>query len=551
MVQHPSGNSSYKLATRRSVRRRMTWDSSLPDDVVSALWDSPEDVLRQGKCLQSKSRTTVARVDFASGPYLLKFHHWAGFWKTLTKSLAVSPNRRSFNDGLKLADRGVPTPLPLACVDVRLGPLNTCSYLLTEFVSGTSLYRTMRFGEPNAIAVDHFAQQVADIWQMLDEMQFCHNDLKPENLMIDDDYRVWLIDLENGRWHTDLQSLRHYQREDAKRLLHIRSWQANTNAAEKFRQRLLATQAVQAGFERIDDQFHPLKSAADVGAGTPKWLTVFIPCLNAVNDIRGCIEAVRDFADEILVADAGSNDGTLELLQNLDDCRVVRIDSLDPDIQRRAIDEASHPWVLLLEPTERVSSDLAKEIQFLLADNPSGDGFCIERRCHFFGHVIRFGDSKGYLPVRLVRRDCCALLEADQLNGKKHSEKVDKLRGTIEYRIWTIEQLTAALADSAYATANEWHARGRRPSLARVLLHAPLNFVTSYFLKLGCLDGLAGMHFALISAVFVYVRYARLWQLQHGLPHPDGEVTQPTVLKLVAPEACVEENSIVPRRKAA
>src|SRR3954464_7398468 len=175
MFQNQSDNDLNRLVTRQTVRRRMTWDRSLPEDVVSALWHSPEHVLRNGKCLQSKSRTTVARVDFASGPYLLKFHHWAGFWKTLSKSLAASPNRRSFNDGLKLADCGVPTPLPLACVDVRLGSLNTCSYLLTKFISGTSLYRTMRSGEPDSAIVDHLARQVADIWQLLDDMQFSHN----------------------------------------------------------------------------------------------------------------------------------------------------------------------------------------------------------------------------------------------------------------------------------------------------------------------------------------------------------------------------------------
>jgi hypothetical protein len=62
---------------------------------------------------------------------------------------------------------------------------------------------------------------------------------------------------------------------------------------------------------------------------------------------------------------------------------------------------------------------------------------------------------------------------------------------------------------------------------------------------------LAGLHFALISAVFVYVRYAKLWQLQHGLPHPDGEVTQPTLLERVGLEASAEENPDVARRKVA
>jgi (heptosyl)LPS beta-1,4-glucosyltransferase len=550
MFQHQSVNGSDRLATRHSVRRRMTWDRRLPDDVVSALWDSPENLLRQGKCLQSKSRTTVARVDFGSGSYLLKFHHWAGFWKTVTKSLAVSPNRRSFNDGVKLVDGGVPTPLPLACVDVRLGPLNVCSYLLTEFVSGTSLYRRMRFGEPDAAAVDHFARQVADIWHLLDDLQFCHNDLKPENLMIDDVDRVWLIDLENGRWIRDRRLLSNYQREDAKRLLHMRSWKAKPQAAERFRQRLLATPAVQA-LADAGNRHHPLESVADIGGGIPEALTVFIPCLNAVNDIRGCIEAVRDFADEILVADAGSNDGTLQQVESFADCRVIPIDSLDPDMQRRRIAEASHPWVLLIEPIERVSSDLAKEIQFLMTGSPSSDGFRIERRCHFFGHVIRFGDSAGGTPVRLVRRDCYALLDANQLKSEKRSEKITKLRCTIECRISSIEQFTAALTNSAKATANEWHARGRQPSLLRVLLHGPLNFVRSYFIKLGCLDGLAGLHFALMSAVFVYVSYAKLWQLQHGLPNPDGEVTQPTAVKLVAPEASSEESLSAQRGKAA
>ena len=73
--QISSSGGSNALATRHSVRRRMTWDRSLPDEVVAALWESPESVLRRGSCLQNKARTTVARVEFASRSYLLKYHH--------------------------------------------------------------------------------------------------------------------------------------------------------------------------------------------------------------------------------------------------------------------------------------------------------------------------------------------------------------------------------------------------------------------------------------------------------------------------------------------
>ncbi len=481
--QLSSGDGSDPLNERHSFRQWMTWHRHLPDDVVSALWENPTGVLQRGECLQIKSRTTVARVDFPSGSYLLKFHHWAGFWKTLSKSRAISPNRRSFNDGLKLADRGVPTPLPLACVDVRLGPLSVCSYLLTEFVSGTSLYRTMRYEEPTAAVVDHFARQVADIWQTLDDVQFCHNDLKPENLMIDHDDRVWLIDLENARWHTERQSLRHYQAEDAERLLHIRSWKDVPLAAEQFRQRLLQRPAVQAALAHSDNRSHPLATAANVGHNTTQGLTVLIPCLNAINDIRGCIEAVRDFADEILVADAGSNDGTCELVQSLTYCRAIRIDGLDADMHWRAIAEASHPWVLLIEPAERVSSDLAKEIQFLLASDPTSDGFRIERRSYFSGHVIRFGGFAGVMPVRLVRRTGHALPEVNQLKAENRSETVGKLRCTIDYHIWTIEQLIAALVQSATAAARESQASGRRASLVGVLFRRATELPEIVFLE--------------------------------------------------------------------
>ena len=121
------------------------------------------------------------------------------------------------------------------------------------------------------------------------------------------------------------------------------------------------------------------------------------------------MEDVRDFADEILVVVAGSNDGTWELAKSLSGCRAIRFNQFDADTQRRAIAAASHPWVLMIRPAERVSPDLAKEIQFLLASDPAGDGFCVERRNYLLVQPVRFGDLASDMPVRLVRRDgACA-----------------------------------------------------------------------------------------------------------------------------------------------
>jgi hypothetical protein len=187
---------------------------------------------------------------------------------------------------------------------------------------------------------------------------------------------------------------------------------------------------------------------------------------------------------------------------------------------------------------------LAKEIQFLLADNPTSDGYRIERRCHFFGNVIRFGDFAGDMPVRLFRRDGHVRPETDRFDVENVAKQTGKLRCTIEYCIWAIEQTIAPLSQSANAAAEESQARGRQPSFASVLFHAPLRFLRSYFLKLGFLDGLAGLYLAIWSSTFVYIRYAKLRRVQRGLPHPDN---------LVDPKACrtIGEQSIEARRKVA
>ena len=53
-------------------------------------------------------------------------------------------------------------------------------------------------------------------------------------------------------------------------------------------------------------------------------LTVIIPCKDERLNIRPCIESARLVADEILVADSGSTDGTLDIVRDLGGCRVIK-----------------------------------------------------------------------------------------------------------------------------------------------------------------------------------------------------------------------------------
>src|SRR5258706_2385215 len=109
-------------------------------------------------------------------------------------------------------------------------------------------------------------------------------------------------------------------------------------------------------------------------------LTVLIPCKDEVQHIRACIDSVRPVADEILVADSGSTDGTLEIVHGLPGCRVIQRDYVNSaDFKNWAIPQAGHEWVFVIDADERMTPQLAEEIRNLLAFPPPRNGYAVRR----------------------------------------------------------------------------------------------------------------------------------------------------------------------------
>ena len=136
-------------------------------------------------------------------------------------------------------------------------------------------------------------------------------------------------------------------------------------------------------------------------------LTVLIPCKNEHANIRSCIESVRAVADEILVADSGSTDGTMDIARALN-CRIIEREYIcSANFKNWAIPQARHEWVLIVEADERVTPELAAEIRQRLSPTPTADGFWISRLNHLMGRPIRHTDWGRDRVLRLFRRDLC------------------------------------------------------------------------------------------------------------------------------------------------
>lgn len=389
---------------RRSASWYLRYDIDLPSEFVDRLWNTPNAFLKQ-HVLQDKPRCTVARVEEPFGQYVWKRHSWGGIGRTIRRSLSCSTARRSWLDGNLLREAGVPTPRPRAFLERRIGPFKTLSYLLTDYVPGTSLYRFMRTGTPEPGVVEDFARQVAAIWQRLNEIHVQHNDFQTENFLVDPRGTLWLIDLERMCRHQNARRASRKQISDLERLLHPRNWRSYPMAAELIRQEILHTSSGQQALASANGGDHPLARPLATENRPSQLVTVMIPCGSVDDAMVECLKSVQDMADEILLIDCGAGKDIQRVARRFRNCRVVSShDRADTEVDEWAESQAKHPWILRLSPNEELSPELAREIQYVLASEPVEAAFEVLHTARLHGQWLQHGEYRGKRSLRLYRK---------------------------------------------------------------------------------------------------------------------------------------------------
>ncbi len=257
----------------------------------------------------------------------------------------------------------------------------------------------------------------------------------------------------------------------------------------------------------------------------PEKLTVLIPCKNEAKNIRPCIESVKGIADELLVADSGSSDRTVEIARECG-ARIIEREYVNPaDFKNWAIPQATHPWVFRLDADERVTPELAREIRETLAGTPKHDGYWIRRRSYIMGHEIRHSGWGSDSIIGLFRREGSRYAPV-----RVHEEvvvesgNVGRLKGLLRhYTYWSIGQWAGKVDRYATWAAEDLRDRGRRAGVSSLLFRPAFRFFRHYLLKLGFLDGKPGLLVSMFSAYSVFLKYAKLWKMREGLSQPDTE----------------------------
>ena len=234
---------------------------------------------------------------------------------------------------------------------------------------------------------------------------------------------------------------------------------------------------------------------------------------NAAPVLEPCLASLA-FADEIVLVDSGSSDATVALATGKG-ARVVQKEWLGFGRQRQfAVEQASHDWVLCVDADERVSAELARSIESALIA-PVSPVYRMARRNRFLGRWLAHGEGYPDWCARLFNR-MNARWSDDLVHekvlfavtpGTLQGDLLHEPPGGLSAWLERQNQITSLAARQAFE-------EGRHANTLHLFLSPAVRFLKFYLLRLGVLDGLAGLVHISLGCLASYMKYAKLLELQ-------------------------------------
>jgi glycosyltransferase involved in cell wall biosynthesis len=241
-------------------------------------------------------------------------------------------------------------------------------------------------------------------------------------------------------------------------------------------------------------------------------LSVVIIACNEERNMDRCLKSVF-WADEIVVADSGSTDGTVSICER-HGCRVFKTPWLGFSRTREfAAAKASHDWILSVDADEEVSDELRDEIRSLLKTAPPFNGYRMPVRSFFLGRRIRHSGWDKESHVRLFRRKFGGYTDRPVHEGVRVEGGEGVLKGILwHYPYPSLQVYIRKMNQYSELGAESLRMRGKTSSPSNALLHGLSKFVKMYVVQRGFLDGREGFTLAFVSAVSVTFKYLKTWK---------------------------------------
>ncbi|HEX5092608.1 MAG TPA: glycosyltransferase family 2 protein [Burkholderiales bacterium] len=261
-----------------------------------------------------------------------------------------------------------------------------------------------------------------------------------------------------------------------------------------------------------------MKPGAESSVRARRPVSVAIIAKNEAARIEDCLKSVA-WADEIVVVDSGSTDDTCAIARRYTD-KVVTVPWRGFGPQKQAaVDQATHDWILNVDCDERVTPELAEEIQKLLAAASPAGAYTVPRRTFLGEKEIR---HCGWYPDRTIR--LFDRKQAQYSDNLVHeyvvtAGTVGECRGHLmHYSFSGLAPLLVKLNFYSDLSARQMHERGRHASILDLTLRPAFAFFKVYVMRVGFLDGVEGLTVAVTNAMLTFSKYAKLRELERKRP---------------------------------
>lgn len=244
-------------------------------------------------------------------------------------------------------------------------------------------------------------------------------------------------------------------------------------------------------------------------------LSVVIITFNEEEHLNKCLDSISGIADEILVLDSFSTDRTAEI------CRAAGVTFCEHTFdgyitqKNRAIDLAQHDLILALDGDEALSHQAAQDIERIKQDRQAV-AYSFVRRNNYCGKWMRFTSMYPDRKVRLFDK------RKAQWGGYDPHDKIEvdagsplvNMQSEILHWVYNDHAEHQAKTESfSTLAAQAYFENGRKTSFFAKYFHASWRFLYEYILRLGLLEGKRGLQFSVLSARYVYLKYAKLEKL--------------------------------------
>lgn len=246
-------------------------------------------------------------------------------------------------------------------------------------------------------------------------------------------------------------------------------------------------------------------------------LSVAILTFNEERILQTTLNAIHDIADEIVILDSFSTDRTKEICHTFPKVRFHQATWKGIGPQKNILHSLCQgEWILLIDADEEVKEELKTEIMHVI-NNPkeTRNVFNIKLRNYVFGKYVKYGGWGNVWRVRFFRQGTVSFTD-DVVHEKiVTTHPIYHLKGHISHHTYSsvfhhLQKINSYSEDMS----KKLFLQGKRSNIISLTTRPFYHFICKYIFKLGFLDGVLGFYLAVMDALYTFLKYFKLYNMQ-------------------------------------